>query len=506
MIRAILLSIAGAVLLVALTWDHFLLFHTLAEIFSVIISFAIFFFGWNSRGLHKNRLLSDLGLGYFFVGFLDLAHTLTYEGMNIFPGLTANTPTQFWLVSRYLEVFIFAKFYWRSRRSGNQVFSGRQRNVILAGFSAYTLYVFLDIGWFHFFPDAFQETTGLTHFKIICELLIVLALLLLTLLFWRIKHQLSPGGYRYFLGSLGFMALSEICFTLYSDPYDIFNRLGHVLKIISFYLVYRYVVVAGFLEQVEELNRLLGENRAKNREVLRLSNRLISYQENLHEQTARELHDSIGQLLARAKLELDLVARSQKLPPTEVTSLKKVAQLCAVIDQGLSNVYTALYPATLDEMGLREALEELLEQNRFPGGPDLEAKLNFQPGAVESKAAKLHIYRIVQESLSNSLKHSGAAQVWVVLKQFSKTRVFHNFVDNRVFQSPYLLLTIQDNGRGLPGREWSGPESSSLGFRNLEYRVGSLNGKLRVSSWPGYGTKIRIMIPLNQSERSLPRE
>ena len=82
---------------------HFLLFHTLAEVFSIVIAYSIFLIAWNSRDFTENSYLPILGVVYFFVGSIDLIHTLGYYGMGIFKGYDANFPTQLWIAARYLE-------------------------------------------------------------------------------------------------------------------------------------------------------------------------------------------------------------------------------------------------------------------------------------------------------------------------------------------------------------------------------------------------------------------
>ena len=69
---------------------NYLLFHSLAELFSVVIAVGVFAIAWNSRRFLENNYLLYLGIAYLFVGTIDLAHTLAYKGMRIFPGFGAN--------------------------------------------------------------------------------------------------------------------------------------------------------------------------------------------------------------------------------------------------------------------------------------------------------------------------------------------------------------------------------------------------------------------------------
>ena len=79
---------------------NYLVFHSLVEIFSVVIAGCISVFAWNARRFMENDYLAFLGVAYFFVGGLDLFHTLSYKGMGIFQGYGANLPTQLWIAAR----------------------------------------------------------------------------------------------------------------------------------------------------------------------------------------------------------------------------------------------------------------------------------------------------------------------------------------------------------------------------------------------------------------------
>ncbi len=82
---------------------HYLLFHSLAEIFSIVVACGIFMVAWNSRQFLDNNYLLFVGIAFSSLSALDLVHTLAYTGMNIFHGYETNLPTQLWIAARYLE-------------------------------------------------------------------------------------------------------------------------------------------------------------------------------------------------------------------------------------------------------------------------------------------------------------------------------------------------------------------------------------------------------------------
>jgi hypothetical protein len=98
---------------------HYLLFHSIAEIYSIIIACGIFMVAWNSRRFLDNNYLLFLGIAYLFIAGLDLVHTLGYKGMAIFKGYDTNLATQLWIAARYMEslsLLIAPLFFGRAIR------------------------------------------------------------------------------------------------------------------------------------------------------------------------------------------------------------------------------------------------------------------------------------------------------------------------------------------------------------------------------------------------------
>ena len=129
-------------------YNH-LLFHTLSELFSIAIAFALFAIPWHARSLIDNNYLSFIGTAYLFVGLVDLIHTLAYKGMGVFAGYGANLLTQLWIVARYMESSsILLAFLSLRRRIVPEAIFG-----VLASVTALALFiVFLGV-----FPDCFVE-------------------------------------------------------------------------------------------------------------------------------------------------------------------------------------------------------------------------------------------------------------------------------------------------------------------------------------------------------------
>jgi PAS domain S-box-containing protein len=257
---------AGAVLAAAfaglflLAEYSFLLSHAIAEMFSVAVAFTIFFLAWNARHYFDNGYFVLLGIAYLCVGTVDLVHTVAYKGMGFFGEHDSNLPTQLWILARYIESLSLAGallFVNRKIRLW-PVFSSLFL-VTAAGLVA----VFLDV-----FPDCYLPDSGLTPFKKVSEY--VIAAILAGTLFgvYRLRRFFHPHVLPYIYVSIFLTVLAEMTFTSYMSVYGFSNMLGHYFKVVSFYLIYRGVVVTGvrdpyalLMQQLQERNRELEESR-----------------------------------------------------------------------------------------------------------------------------------------------------------------------------------------------------------------------------------------------------
>ncbi|MFC1867812.1 MASE3 domain-containing protein [Thermodesulfobacteriota bacterium] len=234
----------------------YLLFHILAEMFSIVIACGIFMIAWNSRRIMAEGYFLFLGIAYLFIGGTDLLHTLTYKGMGVFPGYESNLATQMWISSRYLESIslLISSFFIGRKLKPEPVFF------------SYTLIFFLllcSIFYWKNFPVCFVDGTGLTSFKIVSEYIIIIFLLGSIILLLQRREGLSNYVLGFMVASISVTVFSEIAFTLYSDPYSLPNMIGHFLKVISFYLIYKAIIETGLVRPYDLLFRSL--KRSKDR-------------------------------------------------------------------------------------------------------------------------------------------------------------------------------------------------------------------------------------------------
>ncbi len=231
----------GLLALAGLYWislSNYLLFHSLAEIFSIVIAFSIFTITWNARRFLENSYFLVLGIGYLFIGGLDLIHVLTYKGMNVFEYPGANLSTQVWIATRYLESLSLL---------GAGLLIKRQQRAILIfiSYMAITVFLLLAIFYWKIFPTCFEEGVGLTAFKKISEYIISSILLLAVIFLYQRRAAFDTLVLRLLVASIIITIASELSFTFYASVYGIFNLIGHFFKIISFYLIYRAIIQTG---------------------------------------------------------------------------------------------------------------------------------------------------------------------------------------------------------------------------------------------------------------------
>jgi signal transduction histidine kinase len=248
--------LAGVLVLLGLYLTRlysYLLFHSLAELFSIIVACSIFMLVWNARRFLDNNYLLFIGIAYGFVAVLDLFHTLAYQGMGVFSEYSANLPTQLWIAARYLQsISLFIAPLFLNRKL-------KVRFVVIG----YTIVVSLLLGaifYWQVFPDCYVEETGLTPFKKLSEYIISLLLLGSIVLLLRYRQDFDKDVLRLLVWAIIFTVGAELAFTFYVGVDDWPNLVGHILKIIAFYLIYKAIIETGLVKPYSVLFRDLKQS------------------------------------------------------------------------------------------------------------------------------------------------------------------------------------------------------------------------------------------------------
>lgn len=228
-------------------------------------------------------------------------------------------------------------------------------------------------------------------------------------------------------------------------------------------------------ERIRAQNQV-GELLRHNRE---LSQRLIQAQENERRSLARELHDQIGQDSAAIRAEASYLIRALRENPDSATA---AAQRIAHISENLylivKDMLHRLRPAALDEVGLEAALQELCENWENHSGIACTFFPKDIPADLDDTLC-ICIYRIVQEGLTNVMRHAGASQVRIDLH--------HNSAARR------LTLKLSDNGRGMA---YPKQPKNGFGILGMRERVAALSGNINlISGNEGQGLLIEVVLP-----------
>lgn len=223
-------------------------------------------------------------------------------------------------------------------------------------------------------------------------------------------------------------------------------------------------------------------HRKKAEETLRELPRLIrEAQEAERRRVARELHDSVNQILSAVKFRLQTV--EERLEKTDESAWRESLKAKAHLDRAMQEVRRIsrnLRPSELDDLGLVPAARVLCSEFSERTGIALDFSSARVPEQL-CKEAELHTYRILQEALGNIEKHAGARRANVELSRHAS----------------HLRLAIHDDGAGFPvGAHKPRPAGHGMGLVDMKERATSVGGSFTIHSTPGRGTEILVEIPI----------
>lgn len=217
--------------------------------------------------------------------------------------------------------------------------------------------------------------------------------------------------------------------------------------------------------------------------VQNLSQRLLKVQDEERRRIARDLHDSTGQTLTALKISAEILRKQLEQDPGASVA---ISEIVALADQALKEIRTLsylLHPPLLDEAGFTSAarwyVEGFAKRSGIKVKLDLVAEQERLPIAIETA-----LFRVLQESLTNVQRHSGALEVIVRFQRQAET----------------AILEIEDFGRGVPqnmlNRLNAASAETGVGLAGMRERLHELSGKCELES-DGRGTRLRAIVPLS---------
>jgi signal transduction histidine kinase len=235
----------------------------------------------------------------------------------------------------------------------------------------------------------------------------------------------------------------------------------------------------------ERLRHLAATLQAQSEQLRKLSWKLIDVQEATLRQVAHDLHDEFGQILTAIGILLSRAGQQAGAAPPGL--IKEIQTVKNIVEDTLQNVRDQsqmFRPAILDDFGLGKTLEWFVGQ--FSRQTGIEVTLEGETEGISLPVnGAIHVYRIVQEALSNVARHAGVTSAQVTVKQ----------------DRGALSVEVRDQGQGFQmNSEMNLAAGEGFGLMGMQERAQRLNGTLTIDAAPGRGTVIRVRIPVDKSQ------
>lgn len=464
---------------------HFLMLHTMLELFSIFVSFSLFVQAWATYPAYQIKSQYFIGLVFLTVGCLDLAHTFTYSGMPfINDAFSATRATWFWIVARLIESIGIALF----------VFRPNHMRFIRRGWSLGVAVVFVSICTTIIvaIPERLPvliDGQGVTNLKVSLEY-VVSTIFFITFIILLTKYikKLRPNtdSLRMIIALFAMMA-GEFFFTFYKHVYAIENLLGHCFKFIGYIFIYRAIY---FPEIQQIINDKKNAEKKKMEAELKLyeterklSRQVVEAHEEERKRVSRELHDGIGQYLFSILVTLNTVNKDQSVEKNEET-LGTIKLMTQEAMKEVKEIARSLRPSALDDLGFIPAMRTYLETYKQIHNIPVQFEIKGDKGRLDPEA-EIVLYRICQEALTNIAKYAKASEVYVSL---------HMDEDS-------IDLIIKDNGQGFFIEDYfKNAQRKGIGLYSIKERAEGVGGSAQFHSKINEGTTVEIFVPRNVKE------
>lgn len=253
-------NISALVILVVIMFyvstQNFVMFHTLIELGCILVAINMMSLSISTYEFNSNYYIVFLGIAYGFVAVLDIGHMLTYEGVGILLKESTDMSAKFWIIARMMEsisILIACNFINRNKSI--------KLKSVLSIFSTITIVIIYVIYFFDFLPTTYIIGKGVTLYKSMVELVIVCVFYLSLIVLIKRREKVDSRTYTYMFFSIVLSIGSELLFINYVDILNVSFVTGHIMKLLSFYFLYKSVIETGHWEPYEKLKR--SENKYK---------------------------------------------------------------------------------------------------------------------------------------------------------------------------------------------------------------------------------------------------
>lgn len=261
-----------------------------------------------------------------------------------------------------------------------------------------------------------------------------------------------------------------------------------LLSIISILCLVFILFLLSYIKSREK-NRNLEEQNKKERLV---TETITQVQENERSRISRDLHDTVTQDIRTALLYAHKLGESKNLSEDEKSLLQKIQKIEEENLKNIRNIIRNLTPSEIESASITQLLSELCENTAERSG--IACKFYAEETELLSKITteqKLHIFRIIQESINNAIKHAKASEISIIVRKEN---------DGAGAKSQGFLFMISDDGSGFsPIQEESKDiisQSTRLGIKGMNSRAVLLGAKLEIKSDEETGTQVKLFLPV----------
>jgi signal transduction histidine kinase/CheY-like chemotaxis protein len=500
----------------------YLVFHNVTEFFGVMVAFSIFGVGWYTHGQSRDRHALFLGCAFLAIGLMDFMHTLSYAGMpDLLTPSSPNKASTFWVAVRsFAAVAFLASAFVRADSPSRWL----TRPVLGTVAVVVPAVVFAAVVFFPSqLPAMFVPGVGQTPVKRGAEYVIVAVLVAAILAHGRrFAHRPDPSAALY-VAAFALSAFSELFFAAYTSVTDTRNALGHVYKVVAFYLVYRGVFIASvqrphrqLQDTAEALRREVAERATVEQALARSAEERRRVEEQL--QQAQKI-EAVGRLAGGIAHDFNnlltaiLGANQQlleQLPPSsrlreDAREIDLAARKAATLTRQLLTFsrrqVVAPRVVALDELlgGLVPVLRRLIGETvdlevRVPAGL---GRVRIDPGQLEQVVVNLVVNG--RDALVGGGRVTVEAADVVIDAREARQQA-------GVRPGRFVMLAVSDTGRGMDAGVLSHlfepffttkepGKGTGLGLSTLYGIVKQAGGHIRVESEVGVGSVFRVYLP-----------
>lgn len=427
-----------------------------------------------------------IGIAYLCVAGLDIFHTLSFPGMRIFTDYDYYA-NQLWVAARYIESLSFLIGFLFIDR----IRSMKPLAVLFAYFFLFTI-VLLSVYWWKIFPEAYVEGAGQTSFKIVSEYLIIVILGVSLLILYKLKRYFERKVYLWIFVSIVLTMSSEFFFTLYFGNYELANLIGHYLKILSYYFVYKAIIEKGLSQPLSVYFRELKESEEALQHMNATKDKLFSI-------LAHDLKSPFNSLIGFSELLLknyNIFSEEEKRRLFHLinTSSRKAHNLLDNLLQW-SRTQTGALAVNPERFNIKEAIIENIE---LLSGSAKEKDISLEandPDPVYVFADKNMISAVLRNLINNAVKFTEPGGKVTVCARDAGKMVETNVSDTGIGMSPETIKDLFSANQPRSTLGTAREKGNGLGLIICKDFVEKNGGKITINSIPGKGSEFVFSIP-----------